>query len=110
MKEEIDIIKLIEAEQAVRREADAAHVRRLTHEVGGDVEAWCSTWRHTLRVAAMALLLLLPGAWFMVLPQRVDDRQVVCNLRGEEQLVVNRACSSLGNCGDRQVINILSQR
>ena len=101
--EEKDIIRLIEAEQARRRATDAAHVRRLSREVGGDVGAWCSTWRHATRAAAMALLLLLPGTLFMLLPQRVDDRQVLCNQRGEEQLVLNRACSAVGNCGERLV-------
>ena len=101
--EEKDIIRLIETEQARRREADAEHVRQLSREVGGDVGAWCSTWRHAVRAAAMALLLLLPGTLFVLLPQRVDDRQVLCNQRGEEQLVLNRACSVVGNCGERQV-------
>ena len=85
-------------------------MERLSHEVGGDVGAWCSTWRHALRVAAMALLVLLPGTWLMVLPQRVDDRQVLCNVRGEEALVVNRVCSVMGNCAERQVVNILNVR
>ena len=105
--EEKDILQLIEAEQARRRAADAGHVRRQAHEVGGDVRAWCSTWRHATRAAAMALLVLLPTGWFLLLPQRVDDRQVLCNLRGEEQLVLNRACSAVGNCGESMVINFI---
>lgn len=108
--DEKDILQLIEAEQARRREADAGHVRRLSREVGGDVEAWCSTWRHATRAVAMALLVLLPAGWYILLPQRTDDRQVLCNLRGEEALVVNRVCSVMGNCAERQVINILNVR
>ena len=105
--EEKEILQLIEAEQVRRREADAGHVRRLAREVGGDLGAWCSTRRHALRAAAMALLVLLPAGWYMLLPQRVDDRQVLCNLRGEEQLVLNRACSAVGNCGESMVINFI---
>lgn len=101
--EEKDILQLIEAEQVRRRAADAGHVRRLAREVGGDLGAWCSTRRHALWAAAMVLLVLLPAGWYMLLPQRVDDRQVLCNLRGEEQLVLNRACSAVGNCGERLV-------
>lgn len=101
------VFRLIEAEQVRRRRADAAHLQRLSRELGGDVQGWCATRRRALRVAAMALLLLLPGCYALLLPQRVDDSHVLCNLRGDEQLVVNRACSSLGNCGNRLVSNIL---
>ena len=108
--DEKDILQLIEAEQARRRAADAKHVRRLSREVGGDVRAWSSARRHALRAAAMVVLLALPAGWYMLLPQRTDDRQVLCNVRGEETLVVNRACSALGNCAERQVVNILNMR
>ena len=50
--EEKDIIKLIEAEQGRRRRADAEHVRRLSREVGGDAEGFCSHRRLVLRTAA----------------------------------------------------------
>ena len=56
MMDEKDIIKLIEAEQARRRAADAGHVRRLAREAGGDLGAWCSSRLHAVRAAAMALL------------------------------------------------------
>ena len=46
----------------------------------------------------------------MLLPQRQDDSRVLCNVRGEEALVVNRVCSVVGNCAERQVINILNMR
>ena len=108
--EEKDILKLIEAEQARRREADARHVRRLAREAGGNLGAWCSARLHAVRAAAMALLVLLPTGWFLLLPQRTDDRQVLCNVRGEEALVVNRVCSVVGNCGDRQVINMMNMK
>lgn len=103
-----EIEQLIVREQARRREADAGHVRRLSREVGGDVAHWCSTWLHATRSVAMALLMLLPGTLFIVLPQRVDNRQVLCNQRGEEQLVLNRACSSLGNCANPLVSSMLN--
>ena len=108
--EEKDILQLIEAEQARRREADAGHVRRLAREVGGNLGAWCSARLHAVRAAAMALLVLLPTGWFLLLPQRTDDRQVLCNVRGEEALVVNRVCSVVGNCAERQVVNILNMK
>lgn len=107
---EIDIEQLIACEQARRRAADAEHMRRLSREVGGDVAHWCSTWRHATRAAAMALLVLLPAGWYMLLPQRTDDRQVLCNIPADKPLVVARACSALGNCGDRQIINMMNMR
>ena len=106
--EEKDILQLIEAEQARRRAADAVHVRRLAREAGGDLGAWCSSRLHAVRAAAMALLVLLPAGWFMLLPQRTDDRQVLCNIPADKPLVVARACSALGNCADRQVINMMN--
>ena len=63
-----------------------------------------------LRAAAMVVLLALPAGWYMLLPQRTDDRQVLCNVRGDEALVVNRVCSVVGNCADQQVINIMDMR
>ena len=108
--EEKDILQLIEAEQARRRAADAGHVRRLAREVGGDLGAWCSARRHALRAAAMVVLLALPAGWYMLLPQRTDDRQVLCNIPADKPLVVARACGALGNCGDRQVINMMNMK
>ena len=108
--EEKDILQLIEAEQARRRAADAGHVRRLAREQHGDLGAWCSARLHAVRAAAMVLLVLLPTGWFLLLPQRTDDRQVLCNVRGEEALVVNRVCSVVGNCAERQVVNILNMK
>ena len=108
--DEKDILQLIEAEQARRRAADAGHVRRLSREVGGDLGAWCSARLHAVRAAAMALLVLLPAGWYMLLPQRMDDRQVLCNIPDDKPLVVARACSALGNCAERQVVNILNMK
>lgn len=106
--EDIDVLQLMEREQARRRAADAGHVWRLSRQVGGDVGAWCSTRRAALRVAAMVVLLALPAGWYMLLPQRVDDRQVLCNLKGDEALVVNRACSALGTCSAPAVARLWS--
>ena len=108
--DEKDILKLIEAEQSRRRMADAEHVRRLSREVGGDAEAFCAHRRLQLRVAATVLIILLPGVYALLLPQRVDDRHVLCNQRGEEQLVLNRACSALGTCDDPNVVRFKMER
>lgn len=108
--DEKDILKLIEAEQSRRRRSDAEHVRRLSREVGGDAEAFCAHRRLLLRVAATVLIILLPGVYALLLPQRVDDRHVLCNQRGEEQLVLNRACSALGTCDDPNVVRFKMER
>ncbi len=107
MDMEDNVFRLIEAEQVRRRRADAAHLQRLSRKLGGDVQGWCATRRRALRVAAMALLLLLPGCYALLLPQRVDDSHVLCNQRGDELLVLNRACSSLGNCDNRLISSVL---
>ena len=108
--DEKDIVQLLEAEQGRRRRADAEHVHRLSREVGGDAEAFCAHRRLVLRTAAMLLVVLLPGVYALLLPQRVDDRHVLCNQRGEEQLVLNRACSALGTCDDPNVVRFKMER
>ena len=108
--DEKDIVKLIEAEQGRRRMADAEHVRRLSREVGGDAEAFCAHRRLVLRTAAMVLVVLLPGVYSLLLPQRVDNRHVLCNQRGGEMLVLNRACSALGTCDDPNVVKFKMER
>lgn len=108
--DEKDIVRLIEAEQSRRHRADAEHVRRLSSEVGGDAEAFCAHRRLLLRVAATVLIILLPGVYALLLPQRVDDRHVLCNQRGEEQLVLNRACSALNTCDDPNVVRFKMER
>ncbi len=108
--EEKDIVKLIEAEQSRRRKADAEHVRQLSREVGGDAEAFCAHRRLLLRVAATVLIILLPGVYALLLPQRVDDRHVLCNQQGGEMLVLNRACSALNTCDDPNVVKFKMER
>ena len=108
--DEKDIVRLIEAEQGRRRMADAEHVRRLSREVGGDTEGFCSHRRLVLRVAATVLIILLPGVYALLLPQRVDDRHVLCNQQGGEQLVLNRACSALNTCDDPNVVKFKMER
>ena len=108
--EEKDIIKLIEAEQDRRRRADAEHVRRLSRGLAGDTEAFCAHRRLLLRVAAMVLIILLSGVYALLLPQRVDDRHVLCNQRGGEMLVLNRACSALGTCDNPNVVKFKMER
>ena len=108
--DEKDIVQLLEAEQSRRRKADAEHVRRLSREVGGDAEAFCAHRRLLLRVAATVLIVLLPGIYALLLPQRVDNRHVLCNQRGGEMLVLNRACSALGTCDDPNVVKFKMER
>ena len=108
--DEKDIVQLLEAEQGRRRRADAEHVRQLSREVGGDAEAFCAHRRLALRTAALVLVILLPGAYALLLPQRVDDRHVLCNQQGGEQLVLNRACSALGTCDDPNVVKFKMER
>lgn len=108
--DEKDIVRLIEAEQSRRRRADAEHVRRLSRELGGDAEAFCAHRRLLLRVAATVLIILLPGVYALLLPQRVDNRHVLCNQRGGEMLVLNRACSALGTCDDPNVVKFKMER
>ena len=108
--DEKDIVRLIEAEQSRRHRADAEHVRRLSREVGGDAEAFCAHRRLLLRVAATVLIILLPGVYALLLPQRVDNRHVLCNQRGGEMLVLNRACSALNTCDDPNVVKFKMER
>ena len=108
--DEKDIVRLIEAEQSRRHRADAEHVRRLSREVGGDAEAFCAHRRLQLRVAATVLIILLPGVYALLLPQRVDDRHVLCNQQGGEMLVLNRACSALNTCDDPNVVKFKMER
>ena len=106
MMDEKDILQLIEAEQARRRAADAGHVRRLVERERPGLGPWCAARRSVWRVAASVAVLLVAGGWYMLLPQRVDDRRVLCNIKGEEQLVVNRACSALGSCSNPAVARL----
>ena len=108
--DEKDIVQLLEAEQGRRRRADAEHVRQLSCEVGGDAEDFCSHRRLVLRTAALVLVILLPGVYALLLPQRVDDRHVLCNQQGGEMLVLNRACSALGTCNDPNVVKFKMER
>ena len=107
--DEKDIVQLLEAEQGRRRRADAEHVRRLSREVGGDAVGFCSHRRLVLRTAAMVLVVLLPGVYALLLPQRVDNRHVLCNQQGGEMLVLNRACSALNTCNDPQVVKFKTE-
>ena len=108
--DEKDIIRLIEAEQCRRRRADAEHLRQLSLGLAGDAEAFCAHRRLLLRVAATVLIILLPGVYAVLLPQRVDDRHVLCNQQGGEQLVLNRACSALNTCDAPQVVKFKMER
>ena len=108
--DEKDILKLIEAEKSRRRKADAEHVRRLSRGLAGDAEAFCAHRRLLLRVAATVLIILLPGVYALLLPQRVDDRQVLCNQQGGEMLVLNRACSALNTCNEPNVVKFKMEK
>lgn len=104
--DEKDILQLIEAEQARRRTADAGHVRRLVERERTGLGPWCAARRSVWRVAASVAVLLVAGGWYMLLPQRVDESRVLCNIKGEEALVVNRACSALGSCSNPAVARL----
>ena len=108
--EEKDIKRLIETEQVRRRRADAEHLRQLSRELTGDAEAFCSHRRLVLRTAAMVLVVLIPGVYALLLPQRVDDRHVLCNQQGGEMLVLNRACSALGTCNNPLMVKFKMER
>lgn len=108
--DEKDIVQLLEAEQGRRRRADAEHVRQLSREVGGDAVGFCSHRRLALHTAALVLVILLPGAYALLLPQRVDERHVLCNQQGGEMLVLNRACSTLNTCDDPNVVKFKMER
>ena len=98
---EKDIIRLLEAETNLFDEVALQ---------AGDAEGFCSHCRLVLRTAAMVLIILLPGVYALLLPQRVDDRHVLCNQQGGEMLVLNRACSALGTCDEPNVVKFKMER
>ena len=103
--EENDILQLIDAERTRRRQADGEHLRQLAGRP--DVRRWSARRRSAVRAAAMAALLLVPGVYAMLLPRPADEQQVLCNISGDERLVVARACSTLGTCENPMVANML---
>ncbi len=101
MKEQ-EIVQLIAAEQRRRQEADREHLLKLAREQGGDLKGWCARRRMAARAVAAALLVAVPSVYTLLLPER-KAAAVLCNQRGEEMLVLNRACSTVGNCENRQL-------
>lgn len=77
-------------------EADRRHLERLSAGLAADFHAWRHRRRLAQHAVASLLVLLMPAALFMALPQRVDDRRVLCNQQGSEEMVVARACEGLG--------------
>jgi len=105
MKEQ-DIEQLLAAEQRRRQAADRDHLRQLAQEQGADLGRWCAHRRMVVRTVALVLLVAVPAVYAALLPQR-DPASVLCNQRGDELLVIDRACSALGNCEDRPVSLLL---
>jgi len=103
--DEKELLRLIEDEQRWRQHADREHLRQLSHS-GSDLGRWCAQRRTMVRAAALVVLVVVPGIYATLLPQRQTDR-VLCNRQGDEQLVLNRACGALGNCSDSQVTAML---
>jgi len=99
---EIDIEKLITAEQRRRQSADRAHLQWLADAQRGDLKRWSTQRRRVARSVALVLLVAIPTTYAMILPQR-GASPVLCNLRGDKLLVIDRACSPLGNCSNRPV-------
>ena len=106
--DEKEILRMIDETAAWQREADSEHLRLLGHRMTSDLRRWQQRRTIAWRVAASAAVVLIAGAYYLLLPQRVDDRKVICNQRGEEQLVVNRACSAIGNCSNPLVSSTLN--
>lgn len=77
-------------------EADRRHLEGLSAGLVADLHAWRQRRRIAQHAVAMLLVLLLPTALFVALSQRVDDRRVLCNQQGSEEMVVTRACEGLG--------------
>lgn len=100
---EQEIEKLIMAEQRRRQLADKTHLQQLAYEQSGDLRRWSARRRMVVRLMAVVFMLAIPSAYAMILPQR-EAKQVICNLHGDEQLVLNRACSSVGICENRPVV------
>lgn len=108
--EEKDILRMLDETAAWQREADREHLEALGQKSTQGLRRWQRQRTLAWNVAASMAVLLVAGGWYTLLPQRVDDRQVLCNIPADKPLVVARACSALGNCGDRQVINMMNMK
>ena len=106
MKEK-DIQRMIDETAAWRCEADRSHLEALGRHAADDLRRWQHRRMLVWNVAASVAVVVVAGAYTLLLPQRVDDRRVLCNVRGEEALVVNRACSAIGTCSNPAVARIL---
>ena len=109
MKEK-DIIMMIDETAAWQQEADRQYLEDLGHRATSDLHRWKRARIVVWNIAASVMVVVIAGVYAMLLPQRTDDRQVLCNVRDDEALVVNRVCSVMGNCADRQVINIMDMK
>lgn len=108
--DEKDILRMIDETAAWQRQADRKHLDELDERLTGDLRLWQHRRTIVWHAAASAAVIVVASAYFMLLPQRVNDRQVLCNHQGEEQLVVNRACSAIGNCSNPLVSSTLNGR
>ena len=101
---------MLDETAAWQREADREHLEALGQKSTQGLRRWQRQRTLAWNVAASVAVLLVAGGWYTLLPQRTDDRQVLCNIPADKPLVVARACSALGNCGDRQVINMMNMK
>lgn len=108
--EEKDILRMLDETAAWQREADREHLEALGQKSTQGLRRWQRQRTLAWNVAASMAVLLVAGGWYLLLPQRTDDRQVLCNIPADKPLVVARACGALGNCGDRQVINMMNMK
>lgn len=86
---------------------DREHLQTMADELNQGLREWSASRRRVWRTVALVVAVVLPIGWYMLLPQRVDDRRVMCNIPGDEGLVLNRACTALGNCDSRSVAGML---
>ena len=105
--EEKDILRMLDETAAWQREADREHLEALGQKSTQGLRRWQRQRTLAWNVAASMAVLLVAGGWYTLLPQRVDDRRVLCNIQGEEQLVLNRACAALGSCDNPAVARLI---
>ena len=88
--EDKEILEMIDHCAASRRSDDAAHLRQLGGTMNAGLGEWCVRRRRNVRIVMTLLLVALPSAWYVVLPQRAPE-MVACNMAGGEAMVVDCA-------------------
>lgn len=85
-----EIVEMIDRQAAVRRDADSEHLRQLGDTMNAGLGQWCTRMRRIRTVAMTLLLILLPSALYISLPQR-EPTMVACNIDGGESEVIDCA-------------------